>query len=52
MTLLLQVTAVKLQDGTTLPADIVVVGVGAKPRTELLKGQVAEANGGFKVCPV
>jgi hypothetical protein len=25
------------------------VGVGAKPRLELLKGQVAEEKGGFKV---
>jgi hypothetical protein len=40
---------VKLKDGTTIQADIVVVGVGAKPRLELLKGQVAEEKGGFKV---
>ncbi|CAK9206845.1 unnamed protein product [Sphagnum troendelagicum] len=44
-----QVKTVKLKDGTTIQADIVVVGVGAKPRLELLKGQVAEEKGGFKV---
>ncbi|MEU6656055.1 FAD-dependent oxidoreductase [Streptomyces sp. NPDC046900] len=30
-----RVQAVELSDGTTLPADVVVVGVGLEPRTEL-----------------
>ena len=44
-----QVTAVKLKDGSVLEADIVVVGVGARPLTTLFKGQVAEEKGGIKV---
>ena len=44
-----QVTAVKLKDGRVLDADIVVVGVGAKPLTILFKGQVDEEKGGIKV---
>ena len=52
-----QVTAVKLKDGSVLEADIVVVGVGARPLTTLFKGQVAEEKGGIKVsllqiCPL
>jgi monodehydroascorbate reductase (NADH) len=46
---LLQVKAVKLNDGSVVPADIVVVGVGAKPLVGLLNGQVVEDKGGFKV---
>ncbi|KAL0921081.1 hypothetical protein M5K25_008113 [Dendrobium thyrsiflorum] len=42
------VTKVKLKDGRVLDADIVVVGVGARPHTTLLKGQVAEEKGGVK----
>lgn len=42
-------TAVKLKDGRVLEADIVVVGVGAKPLTTLFKGQVQEEKGGIKV---
>lgn len=50
-------TAVKLKDGSVLEADIVVVGVGARPLTTLFKGQVAEEKGGIKVsllriCPL
>lgn len=47
-------TAVKLKDGRVLDADIVVVGVGARPLTILFKGQVAEEKGGIKVslCPM
>lgn len=41
--------AVKLKDGRVLEADIVVVGVGAKPLTTLFKGQVEEDKGGIKV---
>ncbi|WP_255950680.1 NAD(P)/FAD-dependent oxidoreductase [Streptomyces odontomachi] len=32
-----RVTGVRLDDGTLLPADLVVVGVGAAPRTELAR---------------
>lgn len=40
------VTEVRLEDGTVLPAGIVVVGVGARPRTELAEGAgLAVANG-------
>ncbi len=46
---MLQVKAVKLNDGSVVPADIVVVGVGAKPLVGLLTGQVVEDKGGFKV---
>jgi monodehydroascorbate reductase (NADH) len=46
---LLQVKGVKLNDGSVVPADIVVVGVGAKPLLGLLNGQVVEDKGGFKV---
>lgn len=40
----------KLKDGRVLEADIVVVGVGAKPLTTLFKGQVEEDKGGIKVA--
>ncbi|KAM1057405.1 hypothetical protein ACFX2A_031352 [Malus domestica] len=42
------VKAVKLKDGRVLQADIVVVGVGAKPLTDLFKGQVDEENDGIR----
>lgn len=45
-----QVKEVKLKDGRVLEADIVVVGVGARPLTNLFKGQVEEDKGGIKVC--
>lgn len=44
------VTEVKLDDGRTLEADMVVVGVGGKPVTSLFKGQLEEEKGGIKVC--
>lgn len=44
-----QVKEVKLKDGRVLEADIVVVGVGARPLTNLFKGQVEEDKGGIKV---
>lgn len=44
-----QVKEVKLKDGRVLEADIVVVGVGARPLTTLFKGQVIEEKGGIKV---
>ena len=40
----------KLKDGRVLEVDIVVVGVGARPITNLFKGQVEEDKGGIKVC--
>ncbi|XP_039125538.1 monodehydroascorbate reductase 3, cytosolic [Dioscorea cayenensis subsp. rotundata] len=42
------VTAVKLKDGRILDADIVVVGVGGRPLTTLVKGQLVEEKGGIK----
>lgn len=50
--LIIQVKEVKLKDGRVLEADIVVVGVGARPLTTLFKGQVAEDKGGIKVCAI
>ncbi|KAG6412112.1 hypothetical protein SASPL_124780 [Salvia splendens] len=43
-----EVKNVKLKDGRVLEADIVVVGVGAKPLTQLFKGQIEEDKGGIK----
>lgn len=43
-----EVKAVKLKDGRVLEADIVVVGVGAKPLIDLFEGQVDIAKGGIK----
>jgi len=43
-----EVKEVKLKDGRVLEADIVVVGVGARPLTNLFKGQVEEDKGGIK----
>ncbi|KAJ7562759.1 hypothetical protein O6H91_03G083300 [Diphasiastrum complanatum] len=43
------VKVVKLKDGRELPADIVVVGVGARPVLAPFKGQLVEEKGGFKV---
>ncbi|GAB4856421.1 hypothetical protein Ancab_014339 [Ancistrocladus abbreviatus] len=43
-----EVKEVKLKDGRVLEADIVVVGVGARPLTALFKGQVEEDKGGIK----
>ncbi|CAH2074288.1 unnamed protein product [Thlaspi arvense] len=43
-----EVTEVKLKDGRTLKADIVIVGVGARPIISLFKGQVEEEKGGLK----
>jgi monodehydroascorbate reductase (NADH) len=40
------VAGVLLDNGTTLPADLVVVGVGARPNSELFKGQLALDKGG------
>ncbi|KAL5710702.1 monodehydroascorbate reductase (NADH) [Ranunculus cassubicifolius] len=43
-----EVKAVKLKDGRVLEADIVVVGVGARPLTTLVRGQVEVDKGGIK----
>ncbi|KDO61081.1 hypothetical protein CISIN_1g012545mg [Citrus sinensis] len=43
-----EVNEVKLKDGRTLEADIVVVGVGGRPLISLFKGQVAENKGGIE----
>ncbi|XP_010543453.1 PREDICTED: monodehydroascorbate reductase 2 [Tarenaya hassleriana] len=43
-----EVTEVKLKDGRTLEADIVIVGVGGRPLISLFKGQVEEEKGGLK----
>jgi len=47
---MMQVTEVKLKDGRTLEADIVIVGVGGRPIISLFKDQVEEEKGGLKVC--
>nr|XP_043612002.1 monodehydroascorbate reductase-like [Erigeron canadensis] len=44
-----EVKQVKLKDGRVEDADIVVVGVGAKPLINLFRGQVKEEKGGIKV---
>ncbi len=44
-------TAVNLADGTTLPTDLVIVGVGVRPRTQLAAnaGLAIGASGGVRV---
>lgn len=44
-----RVGAVLLADGTELPADLVVVGIGAAPRTELAEQIGLECDGGVVV---
>jgi 3-phenylpropionate/trans-cinnamate dioxygenase ferredoxin reductase component len=44
-----RVCGVLLDDGRELPADLVVVGVGAVPRTELAEGLGLECDGGIVV---
>lgn len=44
-----KVTAVILRDGTQLPADMVVVGIGIRPNTSLFEGQLNIEKGGIKV---
>ncbi|KAJ0249568.1 Monodehydroascorbate reductase 3 [Hirschfeldia incana] len=43
-----EVTEVKLDDGRTLEADMVIVDTGGEPMTSLFKGQVEEEKGGIK----
>ncbi|KAL4878266.1 hypothetical protein BJY04DRAFT_209335 [Aspergillus karnatakaensis] len=47
-----KVGAVHLQDGTVLPADVVILGVGVRPATDFLQGNPAvslEKDGSLKV---
>ncbi|KAK6153069.1 hypothetical protein DH2020_012708 [Rehmannia glutinosa] len=44
-----KVTAVNLRDGSKLPADMVVVGIGIRPNTSLFEGQLTMEKGGIKV---
>lgn len=44
-----KVTAVNLKDGTRVPADLVVVGIGIRPNTSLFEGQLSIEKGGIKV---
>jgi 3-phenylpropionate/trans-cinnamate dioxygenase ferredoxin reductase subunit len=44
-----QLTSVGLSDGTQLPADLVLVGVGLAPRTELAEQIGLECDGGIVV---
>ncbi|GAB3288404.1 NAD(P)/FAD-dependent oxidoreductase [Parasphingorhabdus pacifica] len=43
-----RVTAVRLTDGRELPADVVVVGIGAQPNTEWLAGSGLEVDDGVR----
>lgn len=47
--LFLQVTTVNFRDGSNVPADMVLVGVGARPNTSLFEGQLTMEKGGIKV---
>ena len=44
-----QVSGVVLDDGTTIPADLVVVGIGVEPRTELAEQLGLKVDGGIVV---
>ncbi|KMS98835.1 hypothetical protein BVRB_3g068160 [Beta vulgaris subsp. vulgaris] len=44
-----KITAVNLKDGTRVPADMVVVGIGIRPNTSLFEGQLSIEKGGIKV---
>ncbi|CAN6981972.1 unnamed protein product [Brassica oleracea var. botrytis] len=43
-----EVTEVKLDDGRTLEADVVLLDGGGRPMTSLFRGQVVEEKGGLK----
>ncbi|MBB5155800.1 NAD(P)/FAD-dependent oxidoreductase [Saccharopolyspora phatthalungensis] len=43
-----RVTAVELTDGTVLPADVVVVGIGARPNTDWLHGSGLTVSNGVQ----
>ncbi|GLT33239.1 hypothetical protein SLA2020_078430 [Shorea laevis] len=44
-----KVIAVNLRNGSNLPADMVVVGIGIRPNTSLFEGQLTVEKGGIKV---
>ena len=44
-----RVEAVVLEGGETLPADLVVAGVGVKPATDFLQGVPLNADGSITV---
>lgn len=44
-----QVTGVELEDGTTVPAQIVLVGIGVVPNTELAEAMGLQINNGIVV---
>ncbi|KAI3845287.1 hypothetical protein MKW98_009353 [Papaver atlanticum] len=44
-----KVTSVVLRDGTKLLTDMVVVGIGIRPNTSLIEGQLTLEKGGIKV---
>lgn len=44
-----KVKAVNLRDGTCIPADLVIVGIGIRPNTSLFEGQLTIEKGGIKV---
>ncbi|CAI9111200.1 OLC1v1011370C5 [Oldenlandia corymbosa var. corymbosa] len=44
-----KVTAVNLRDGSKLPADMVVIGIGIRANTSLFEGQLTLEKGGIKV---
>jgi len=43
------VASVELDDGERLPADVVVMGIGARPRTGFLRGVQVDDDGGVRV---
>ncbi|XP_057791685.1 monodehydroascorbate reductase 4, peroxisomal [Salvia miltiorrhiza] len=44
-----KVCSVNLRDGSKLPADMVVIGIGIRPNTSLFEGQLTMEKGGIKV---
>ncbi|XP_024974951.1 monodehydroascorbate reductase 4, peroxisomal-like [Cynara cardunculus var. scolymus] len=44
-----KVSGANLKDGRYLPVDMVVVGIGARPNTNLFENQLTFENGGIKV---
>lgn len=47
-----RVSAVRLADGSVLPADAVIVGIGALPRTGLAERAGLDVTGGVRVDPL
>ncbi|XP_023759354.1 monodehydroascorbate reductase 4, peroxisomal [Lactuca sativa] len=44
-----KITGANLKDGRQLPADLIIVGIGARPNTNLFTGQLTFEKGGIKV---